>query len=543
MTLSSNTILYNGKIHTMRSQSDIVEAIAIKGDKVISTGSNKDVQSLSDSETIEIDLGGRLVLPGLIDTHTHLETIAEGMINLNLKGARSIDEVLKTIEENVPDEPNQWVVSSFWHPFAQLREKRLPTRYEIDQVCPNNPVLLLTVGHFAIANSRALKIAGIDKSSPDPDGGKIGRDPVTGNLNGLLQESAILLIQRLIPPHNENELEEKYIEAMEAYNELGITSIVTGATTSQDIKTWKKLHDKSRMNLRVNLGFLPTGEEVPLASEQEFHSVLKGFDFSLPPDDSFLSLGYIKFVLDGGMTLKTAALSESYPDDQENYGTLTMNQERLNTLVSLCNRSNFRVGIHAVGDRAIDAVLEAYEEANKEKSIVGKRFILIHGFLIRPDQISRVSKMGILVATQNVFMYEKANVTARFLGEVRSNLAIPTKSIINGGVVVTGGSDADVNSFNPFWGIYQAVTRKSREGRVFGPEEKISRWEALCMYTKWAVLQTFEENLKGVLEPGKFADLIVTSSDILISPEEEIKETQVIMTMVGGKIVYSTNKL
>jgi predicted amidohydrolase YtcJ len=543
MALSPDTILYNGKIHTMRSKSDIVEAIAIKGDKVISTGSNKDVQSLSDSETIEIDLGGRLVLPGLIDTHTHLETIAEGMINVNLKSARNIGEALKTIEENVPDEPNKWVVSSFWHPFAQLREKRLPTRYEIDKVCPNNPVLLLTVGHFAIANSRALEIAGIDKSSPDPDGGKIGRDPVTGNLNGLLQESAILLIQRLIPPHNEKELEEKYIEAMEAYNELGITSIVTGATTSQDLKIWKKLHYKSRMNLRVNLGFLPTGEEVPLASEEEFRSVLKEFNLLLPPDDRFLSLGYIKFVLDGGMTLKTAALSESYPDDQGNYGILTMNQKRLNALVSLCNKSSFRVGIHAVGDRAIDAVLEAYEEANKENSIVGKRFILIHGFLIRPDQISRVSKMGILVATQNVFMYEKAKVTARFLGEVRSNFAIPTKSIINGGVVVTGGSDADVNSFNPFLGIYQAVTRKSREGKVFGPEEKISRWEALCMYTKWAVLQTFEESLKGVLEPGKFADLIVTSSDILICPEEEIKETQVIMTMVGGKIVYSVNKL
>ena len=543
MTLSPDMILYNGKIHTMRNQSDIVEAIALKDAKVISTGSNKDVQSLSDSKTIEIDLGGRLVLPGLIDTHTHLETIAEGMINVNLKGARSIDEVLKTIEENVPDEPNKWVVSSFWHPFAQLREKRLPTRYEIDKVCPNNPVLLLTVGHIAIANSRALEIAGIDKSSPDPDGGKIGRDPVTGNLNGLLQESAILLIQRLIPPHNEKELEEKYIEAMEAYNELGISSIVTGATTSQDLKIWKKLHYKSRMNLRVNLGFLPTGEEVPLASEEEFRSVLKEFNLSLPPDDRFLSLGYIKFVLDGGMTLKTAALSESYPDDQGNYGILTMNQKRLNALVSLCNKSNFRVGIHAVGDRAIDAVLEAYEEANKENSIVGKRFILIHGFLIRPDQISRVSKMGILVATQNVFMYEKAKVTARFLGEVRSNFAIPTKSIINGGVVVTGGSDADVNSFNPFLGIYQAVTRKSREGKVFGSEEKIGRWEALCMYTKWAALQTFEEMLKGVLEPGKFADLIVTSSDIFTCSEEEIKETQVIMTMLGGKIVYSANKL
>jgi len=540
MTLSPDMILYNGKIHTMRNQSDIVEAIAIKDAKVISTGSNKDVQSLSDSETIEIDLGGRLVLPGLIDTHTHFETIAEGMINVNMKGAQSIDEVLKTIEENVPDEPNKWVVSSFWHPFAQLREKRLPTRFDIDKVCPNNPVLLLTVGHIAIANSRALEIAGIDKSSPDPDGGKIVRDPVTGDLNGLLQESAILLIQRLIPPHNEKELEEKYVEAMEAYNELGITSIVTGATTSQDLKIWKRLHYKSRMNLRVNLGFLPTGEEVPVASEEEFRSILKEFNLSLPPDDRFLSLGYIKFVLDGGMTLKTAALSESYPDDQENYGILTMNQERLNALVSLCNKSNFRVGIHAVGDRAIDAVLEAYEEANKENSIVGKRFILIHGFLIRPDQISRVSKMGILVATQNVFMYEKAKVTARFLGEVRSNFAIPTKSIINGGVVVTGGSDADVNSFNPFLGIYQAVTRKSREGKVFGPEEKISRWEALCMYTKWAALQTFEEELKGVLEPGKFADLIVTSSDILTCPEESIKDIQAVMTIVGGKIVYES---
>jgi hypothetical protein len=527
----------------MRSKSDIVEAIAIKGDKVVATGSNTDVQNLSDSKTIKINLKGGLVLPGLIDTHTHLETIAEGMINVNLKGARSIDEVLKTIEQNVPDEPNKWVVSSFWHPFAQLREKRLPTRFEIDKVCPNNPVLLLTVGHIAIANSRALEIAGIDQSSPDPDGGSIGRDPVTGDLNGLLHESAIRVMQTLIPPHNEKELEEKYIEAMRAYNELGITSIVTGATTSPNLKIWKKLHSKKSMNLRVNLAFLPTGEEVPLSSEEKFYSALNEFKVSVPANDSFLSLGCVKFVLDGGMTLKTAALSESYPDDKGNYGILTMNQKRLNALVTLCNKNSFQVGIHAVGDRAIDAVLEAYEEANKENSIVGKRFILIHGFLIRPDQISRVSQMGILVATQNVFMYEKAEVTARFLGEVRSNFAIPTRSIINGGVVVTGGSDADVNSFNPFLGIYQAVTRKSKEGKVFGPKEKISRWEALCMYTRWAALQTYEESLKGVLEPGKFADLIVTSSDILTCPEEEIKEAQVIMTMLGGKIVYSTNKL
>lgn len=543
MTLSPDIILYNGKIYTMRNKFETFEAIAVKGDKVISIGSNKEVQRLHGSKTIEIDLGGKVVLPGLIDTHTHLETIAEGMINVNLKGARNISQVLKTIEENVPDDPSQWIVSSFWHPFAQLREKRLPTRSEIDKVSRNNPVLLLTVGHIAIANSRALEIAGIDKSTPDPDYGKIGRDPITGDLNGLLQGNAIRLVQRLIPPHNEKVLEEKYVEAMKAYNKLGITSIVTGATTPQDIKIWKKLRYKNCMNLRVSLGFLPMGEEVPMASEEEFNSILKELKLSTTKDDSFLSLGYIKFILDGGMTLKTAALSEPYPDDQMNYGILTMNQKRLNALVNLCNKNGFRVGIHAVGDRAIDAVLEAYEEANKENSIVGKRFILIHGFLIRPDQISRVSQLGILVATQNVFMYEKAEVTARFLGEVRSNFAIPTRSIIKGGIVVTGGSDADVNSFNPFFGIYQAVTRKSREGKVFGSEEKISRWEALSMYTKWAALLTFEEGRKGILEPGKFADLIVTNIDILKCPEEEIKETKVIMTMVGGKPVYFTNKL
>ncbi len=543
MPLSPDTILYNGKIHSMRNQSDVFEAIAIKGDQVISTGSNKDVRSLSHSKTTEIDLRGKLVLPGLMDTHTHIETIAEGMINVNLKGARSIDEVMKTLEENVPDEPNQWVVSSFWHPFAQLREKRVPTRFEIDRVCPKNPVLLFTVGHMAIANSRALEIAGVGQASPDPDGGKIGRDPLTGVLNGLLQESAIRLIQMLIPPKNEKEVEEKYIKAMTAYNELGVTSIVTGSTTPLDLKIWKKLHSTNRMTLRTNLSFLPAGEEVPLSSEKEFYSAMNGFKESLPLHDRFLSLGSVKFVLDGGMTLKTAAVSESYPDDSKNFGILTMDPKKLNTLVTLCHRSGFRVGIHAVGDRAIDAVLDAYEAANKENSIRDKRFILIHGFLIRPEQIRRASQMGILVAIQNVFLYEKAEAVARFLGEVRSNLAIPTRSLIDGGIVVTGGSDADVNSSNPFWGIYQAITRKSREGKVFGSKEKISRWEALCMYTKWAALHTFEERFKGTLEPGKFADLIVTSSNILTCPEEEIKDTQVILNMVGGKVIYSDGRL
>jgi len=543
MALSPDIVLYNGKICTMKSKAHIVEAIAIKGDRVIATGSNQDIRGLSHNAGVELDLGGKLVLPGFTDTHTHIETIAEGMFSIDLKGARSIGDVLKIIKENLPYEPDKWVVSSWWHPFAQLREKRLPTRFEIDEVCPNNPVLLTTVGHIAIANSRALKLAGIERSSPDPDGGRIERDEGTGDVNGVLQESAIRLVQRVIPPLDESELEDKYIQVMAAYNRMGMTSAFTGATPPHALRIWKSLQSKGRMSVRAKLAVIPTGEETPLASEEAFRSALNQLELALPVDDRFLSLGCIKFVLDGGMTLKTAAVREPYPDDPGNCGILTMDQKRLNGLVSLCNRSGFRVGIHAVGDRAIDTVLNSYEEANREKPIVGKRFILIHGSLIRPDQIRRASKLGILVAVQNAFMYEKAEVVARFLGESRSSSAIPTRSMIDGGLVVSGGSDADVNSFNPFLGIYQAVTRKSKEGKIFGPEERIGRWEALCMYTKWAALQTFEEEFKGVLETGKFADLIVTSSDITTCPEGDLKETQVLLTMVGGKIVHSTNEL
>ena len=178
MRASPDMIMCNGNIHTMSSRSQRVEAIAVKDHRVFATGSNGEIKSLSDSHTREIDLQGRSVFPGLIDTHIHLETVASGLLQVNLKNVRSIRELLQTLESNVPGEPDTWIVSSWWHPFAQLREKRLPTRFEIDKACPNNPVFLPTVGHIAIANSRALEISGIGDASPDPEGGKIDRDSI-----------------------------------------------------------------------------------------------------------------------------------------------------------------------------------------------------------------------------------------------------------------------------------------------------------------------------------------------------------------------------
>jgi predicted amidohydrolase YtcJ len=535
----NDLILYNGKIHTMSEQIPSAEAIAIKGEKVVSIGSNQKIKSLSDRDALKIDLEGRSVFPGFVDTHMHLETVASGLLNVNLKNVTNVSEVLHALGECIPEEHDTWLVSSWWHPFSQLRERSLPTRYEIDKICPNNPVFLPTVGHIAIANSRALEIAGIGDSTPNPEGGKIDRDSLNGSATGILYESAIQLVQKRIPLYKREDLKNRYREVIDACNKFGITSIVTGATTPEELKIWQNIRTEEDMNLRVNVSYLPTGEETPLASEEALDSALNEMKAFTSIHDPFLSIGCIKFVLDGGMTLETAAVTEPYPGNRENYGILTMDQNRLNSLVRICNRNNFRVGIHAVGDRAIDAVLTAYGEADKEISIKNRRFVLIHGFLMRPEQIDLASQLGIVVATQNVFMYEKAEIVKKFLGENRASLAIPTRSMINGGLVVTGGSDADVNSFNPFLGIYQAVTRKSKEGKIFGIEEKVERWEAVCMYTKWAAMQTFEEKIKGVLEPGRVADLIVTSSDLLTCPEEEIEKMKVIMTVLGGRIVYT----
>jgi predicted amidohydrolase YtcJ len=543
MPIFPNIILYNGKIYTMSNESEHAEAIAIAEGKIVATGRNEDLLSLSDANTAKIDLRGRAVLPGLIDTHTHLETVAKGLLTVNLKKAKSINDVLKMIKKNIPKEPDKWIVSSWWHPFSQLREKRVPTRFEIDKVCPNNPVILFTVGHIAITNSRALEIAGINESSPDPEGGKIERNSLTGHPTGVLYESAIGLVEKLCPSPNQEKLLSKFKEAMKTYNKVGLTSIVTGGTTPEEFKIWQKLWSKKQMTLRVNVSYLPTGEYIPLEKEEQFDLVLNELKISTSVKDHWLSLGCIKFVLDGGMTLKTAAVTEPYQGEPEDYGMMTMDQDRLNALVGICNKHHWRVGIHAVGDRAIDTVLDGYERANKQSSIEGRRFILIHGFLIRSDQIDRARKLALVVATQNVFMYEKARPVERFLGKDRACRSIPTRSMINGRLTVTGGSDADVNSFNPFLGIYQAVTRKSQEGKEFGINERISRCEAVFMYTKWAAMQTFDEQIKGVLKPGRLADLIVTSPDIFACAEDEIKDISVLMTIVGGKIVYASHDI
>jgi predicted amidohydrolase YtcJ len=329
-------------------------------------------------------------------------------------------------------------------------------------------------------------------------------------------------------------------KAMAVFNSYGLTSVVSGAVRPRDLAVYQHIHARNEQTERVSVMFTPTGETIPSVSLKDWEKFFAQVGASSDFGDEWLSFSGIKLAIDGGMTLRTAAMRDAYPDDASYHGFLTMDAERLKSLVSIANRYNWRVGVHCVGDAAIDTVLDAYEAADKEKSIADRRFVLIHASLIRPDQMQRAKKLGVRADVQNSFMWNKASTVARFLGRATADRAVPTRTLIDmmGIDNVGAGTDFPVNPVNPFITMYVAVTRKDEKGDVYGKGEAITRQEAIRLYTSAAARYTFSEHRTGSIEPGKLADLVVLSADILTIPDEAIKDVQAVRTIVGGRTVF-----
>ena len=534
---SPDPVLVGGKILTMDSRSSVAEALAVRDGKILAVGSDAAVRPMAGSQTRVIDLAGKTVVPGLIDTHAHFGAAGLGDYVVNLGPAKSVAGALELLKAFVArKKPGEWIITGGWHPPSQLAEKRYLTRQEIDSVAPNNPVYLRTVGHFAMANSLALQKAGIDKTSPNPSGGSFEKD-ASGELTGVLVETAIPLVENLVPPFTEDEEIRQYKIAEGVLNSYGITSVVEGATSARDTRTLQKIALSNAATLRVGLMYRPE----PPAELSAWEAIMSGSGATSGFGDDWLKFGGIKIFYDGGMTLRTAMMRDVYPDSHDNYrGIAQQTPERLKQLVSIANKSNWRVGVHVVGDLGVDQVLDAFEAADKEKPIRDRRFILIHASLIRPEQMDRARALGVRVDFQNVFMWDKAATVERFLGKATADRALPTKTLIDrmGLDNLGAGTDFPVNPINPFLNIYIMVTRKDPNGNVYGASEAISREQALRLYTSAASRYMFDEGRKGTLEAGKLADLAVLSADIMSIPEDQIKDIKADMTMVGGKVVF-----
>ncbi len=524
----ADTILVNGHVITVDARFSIGEAIAIAAGRFTAVGTNAAIRRLAGPQTTTIDLHGQTVIPGLADGHLH---DAGGGPGVDLSRTRRLPDILAAIATRVKQSrPGDVIVSnSDWHE-AQLEEHRLPYRTDLDAVSPLNPVVLVRGGHEYILNSAALQKWHIAKDTPQQPGGRITRD-ASGELNGELIDRAKALVQ--LPPPPPLTI-EALVEQHKKLNAAGLTSIRYPGAPIGQYRLLEEMKRRGLLTIRVNQLM-----RVPADSAESMRAAVAALNVKPDQGDEWLRVGGMKLAVDGGFEggWMRQPYVEPWGEGGTFYGVNTMKQGPYTDVVKELNRLGWRVATHAVGDAAIDEVIAAYEAANAETSIGGRRWTLEHGFIAQPDQFARLKKLDLVISAQD-HLYLAGPSLVNYWGPARAARTTPMRAFLDAGFVVAGGTDSSVVPYPPLWVMYHFVTRNTISGGVLGADQKITRKEALQVETINNAFLTFEERLKGSIEPGKLADLVVLPEDILTCPEKQIEQMQVSMTMVNGTVVY-----
>lgn len=529
-TAPPDTILVNGRIYTVDRDFSTAEAVAITAGRFTAAGTTPQIRRLAGPSTRVLDLDGDTVVPGLQDNHLHN---AGGGPGVDLSRTRTLRDVLDAIRARVTNaKPGEVVVTNAdWHE-AQLKEQRLPYRRDLDSVAPNTPVVVVRGGHEYILNSAALKKWNITTETPQPAGGRITRD-LQGDLNGELVDRAKALVT--LPDLRARVNADDFLAEHKKLNAAGLTSIRYPGASVQQYRILQELEKKGQLTIRVNQ-LMRAQEAVDV---EKMKAAVASWNVKQDEGTEWLRLGGIKMGVDGGF--EGGWMTELYqkPHDEEGkyYGINTLKQAPYTEIVKELNRQGWRVSTHAVGDAAIDQVLTAYEEANAEKSIVGRRWTIEHGFVPRPNQFPRMKKLEIAIAAQN-HLYLAGPSLVKMWGPKRAAWVTPVRAYLDAGIPVSGGTDASVVPYPPLWVFYHFVTRDTITGGVLGSDQRITRQEALKLLTIDNAWLTFEEKSKGSIEPGKVADLVVLPEDIMTTEPKRIEAMQVLLTMVGGTIVH-----
>jgi hypothetical protein len=536
---AADLVLINGNIVTMDENNPLAEALAVKGDMIVAVGSNKAIKTYIDKKETEIiDLQGKLALPGFNDGHVHFIYGGHALLSVSLDRVTSFEEIQRRVQEKIYDKKDgEWIRGRGWDQEI-LPGKKWPTKELIDEVAPNNPVALSRIcGHCTLVNSYVLRISGITKDTPNPPGGVIVKDPGTGEPTGILHENAMDLIKwPQLSDEESHEMDKNAVKlAMREAARFGVTSV---HDLDGKIGVFKELLDEGELTVRVYAG-------EALASSPEKLQEYKEWKQMLVNNNSMLKFGVIKGFIDGSLGSSTALLAEPYKNDPSTSGLMLMTQEELNDIVTLYDGENFQVAIHAIGDKGVNVVLNAFEEAIKRNGQRDARHRIEHATAILPGDIPRFDGLGVIGSVQPVCGPSYGQTIQTFfedrMGKERAKFTNIWKTLAQAKARLAFGTDWPVESLNPMEGIYSAVSRKSitdKTGKAWLQDESLSVLEAIACYTLGSAYATFEEDIKGSLQKGKLADIVVLSKDIFTIPEEEILNTEVVFTILGGKIIY-----
>jgi predicted amidohydrolase YtcJ len=538
----ADIIIQHAKVFTADEKHPWAQSLAIYKGKIVAVGTDDEVTRRRGIGTKMIDAGGKVVLPGFTDCHVHFLSGGLGLHRVNLEGAKNLDDILVRLQKYADAHPDTlWILGRGWN-YAMFAPDTLPNKKPLDKLFPAWPIFLRGYdGHTSWANSKALALAGITRDTPNPPNGEIVRDPATGEATGALKESASALVEKVIPKPDHVAKLNAYRSGMRLAIQQGITRVHSAGGDFEELATLDELRGEKQLWLRFSVAYLLQPPELRPEDLKAIEDAHKQFH------DDWLDVNAVKLLLDGVIESHTAAMLQPYTDDPSKKGSLFWDPEKYKAAVIELDKHGFQIYTHAIGDYAVRTALDGYEFAHKKNKSKDRRDRVEHVETIDPADIPRFAKLGAIASMQPLHSYPDADtldVWARNIGPDRASRAWVWKSIAQAGGDYAFGSDWPVVTLNPWEAIQTAVTRQTSDANPkdgFIPSQKLSVPQAVQAYTLGAAFAGHHEKMEGSIEKGKWADVIMIDRNIFEIEPHTIDKTQVVLTIVGGKIVYEAD--
>ncbi len=522
---TADLAVIHARIYTVNPRQPRAEAMAVRQGAIVGVGD--DVSRFIGPATKVIDAGGATVLPGLIDSHGHVHALGDALENIDLRGLTSEREIVDKVGAAARQRTaGEWILGRAWDQNLWL-SKQFPDAAALSRATPDNPVALTRVdGHAIWVNRKAMEMADLNAATLDPPGGKVIRD-AEGRPTGVLLDRAQSLVERKIPEPAQDQVERRILRALQECARLGITTVHDAGVGAREIEAYRSLIRKGQMPIRAYVMIGGAG------------SLLDSWLAKGPAIGDYMTVRSIKLVADGALGSRGAAMLEPYSDDPGNRGLSILNRAAIREVAEKAVGRGFQVNTHAIGDAANRAALDAYGDVLKGPN--DKRFRIEHAQVVAPEDFAKFKRYSVIASMQATHATSDMQWAAARIGPARIQGAYAWQTFLRLGVHVPNGSDFPVESPNPLWGLFAAVTRQDKSGQPPGgwmPEQRMSREEALRSWTIEGAYAAFEEGRKGSLESGKLADFVMLSDDVMTMPAGDIRKTHVTLTVVGGKVVY-----